>query len=496
MLFVAGAHVDQVRLKGLPDGVSCVWFDDEGALLHDEQSGSTRTTLEEVQARIVATVFCSAAGEAAARKFSTAFADRIGTDAPPLIDLTDTATDRLQAELASRLIGPLARLGEVQARRNASLHRSIVQLRQQHAAVQASFSQLERYVADRGLNHRSLALDLGANAHQEPIMLEPGAKLVQRLPRASTGLSDIAVFVDKSADLQAGTLRISLTTAEDEQVHGEWQVTSPQLSHGWARLAFDVSLEEDPRTPLLSITWEDATTPLALGWSIRHPDPRFQAAIDGEATGLTLALRAWTYVPGCILPSLANSNRLIGASDASYSIVSPELLATAENLTPECEYFKLLDDHDALLIHVLPQGESVGRLRDLVPQGTRHVSATVMTRHNEGPIAEYALAIAPHDMDLPRSSNTSGGIVERAFTRLTGRRRQAPTISDLEKVTKSEWVRAAPSEEHQLNLFLEEPLPAGHDLYLFTRLAEPNTSADYGWTTFSNIRFSAGGVGE
>lgn len=287
--------------------------------------------------------------------------------------------------------------------------------------------------------------------------------LEQRLPRESTGLCDVAISIVVPEGLEGGVLNVTLWTAEDEREHAQWQLPANELRSGWLRLSLLASLEDDARTPFLRLAW-DGEVGLELDWSVKHPDPRFQAIIDGKETGATLALRSWSFVAGVEAP-LPEDGVLPGRIVRRKRVVSNETLAAAQNLTPECETFGLLEEHRALLVHITPSGHSVARLPAAVKAGVRHVSAEIQTRSEKAPNIEYAIAIAPAS------------------------RRPDPSdpVPHFRRDDVTSWVELRALEPGALHLYLPDPVEETSDLYLMVRPAAGVADVSWGWSTFSAI---------
>ena len=115
----------------------------------------------------------------------------------------------------------------------------------------------------------------------------------------------------------------------------------------------------------------------------------------------------------------------------------------------------------------MAQGISVMRIAAAVPAGTIQVDARILTRSEQAPVIEYALAIVP-----------SG--------------RASPPIGELtaDAASLTPWVALQPRENGELHLPLAGALPQDHDLFLMTRLAVQPGDPSWGWATFDRIRVS------
>lgn len=407
----------------------------------------------------LASVVCSKKAKAEIAAFEQYFVESFGQDAPVSADLTSCPEAQRSAQLSAVLLRALREANLGHARRNVSLQRSIAELRKQHTQMQSAFSALERYVYDAGVMHRSLTLELMPAADELPLALPPGGALVQRLPCSSSGLSDLAISIDESCLPAEGDLVVSLATLEDEQVHAQWTVSGTEIETGWLRFSLPVSLEADERTPVLRVEWQGQLD-LALGAAMHHPDPRFQATIDGASQNMVLAIRAWSYVAGCEAPA-SEDGHLPNHNPVRRRLISAERLSKAENLTPACTVFQFLDDSKALLVHAVPDGPSVARIGASVGVGVSHISASIMTRNEQAPDLDYAIAVAPAQTtrDVPQ----------------------------FEPLKRSPWLRLSAMHIGEVHLYLPEPIEATHDLYLMVRPSEGVTDVSWSWSTFFAI---------
>ena len=147
--------------------------------------------------------------------------------------------------------------------------------------------------------------------------------------------------------------------------------------------------------------------------------------------------------------------------------VPGDVLAGSVNLRPANQPFLYLADSRALLLHVSPEGPSVGVLAAGVPARTTRLSAKIMTRAAGGPPVEYAFALAPAGATPPPPG---------------------ADLPDFAPGHLTEWQRLPPMTEGELHLALPAPLEQAHDLYMITRLPEGIEDASWGWATFAGFR--------
>lgn len=398
-------------------------------------------------------------GEAAASlpQLDAAFADEESGGALAGLDLNLASRDA-DAGTSERLRALLAEL----ARRNVALMREAAQLRVFHEKVQDSFARLERFVAEHALAGRTERLALTPDDALEPLRLSPGGTLAQRLPRASAGLSDLAVDVEAAPD-PVGTLTATLSTAEDGQEVARWSIAGGDLAPGWLRLSLPAALDPDPMTPVLALAWEGAG-PLVVRAAVAHPDPRFQAHLDGTPAGRVAALRLWSYVEGCAVPAPADAWLPCGEA-ASRRILSRDVLARARCLNAANEHFGLVEETGAINLHIVPAAVAIARLDEVVAPGTRGIEARIRSPMRHAPVIEFAIGLAPV-AERPDGPDRLPLFPTRAAT---------------------PWRALAPEEAGRLDLWLARPPEEAHDLYLLTRRAGGGADIDWGWALFERI---------
>lgn len=478
--------VFQTHISSIPHAVVC---GTEARAL--SSTGGRSVALQEVALATLALVTCSPAGQAEGSAFVRQLEEVRGA-APEIrvIDLSDVAESEVAARLKADLLTVLIEAAAIGAARAVSLMRDTVQLRGLHQSTQAAFSKLERYVLQSGLAQRVQGAELALAVSDRGVSLTQDTRIEQRLPGSSVGLSDVAIAIARVPGESDGVLTVRLRTHEDDAAVAWWRFPAEDLQRGWLRLSLPVSLDDDARTARLSLEWTGAA-PLEIGRSGRHPDPRFQAQGAGDASEHAIALRLWTYVPGCQAP-IVSEGRYPGESRGPMSTapaaaklpeplrtgsdmasagqnsweLSSDILGRAENLNPGNRDFKYLVELAALQVHALPNGVAAGLLRDTIPAGVRGLRVKVATLAPEGPPIDYAIAVGP----APKRS-------------ILGKR----PIPHPDAFS-SDWHRFEATEKGEVALFLEEPLDETVSLYLMTRLSRDDGNAGWAWSTFLTIQ--------
>ncbi|MTH80298.1 hypothetical protein GL286_21650 [Paracoccus aestuariivivens] len=393
--------------------------------------------------------------------------NRLGADAPARIPLEAVGKDDNRTEVLEWLTVRRIETQQLTAKCSTRFMRELGLLRQQHEETQASFQKLEQFMYQHGPQQRELETTLSPIAGQLPISMRNGSRLVQRLPGTSVGLSDIALHVGNEAAPTHGVLSISLFSSTDNETIAIWEIPAARLTNGWVRVALDYALGTDNVSLFDSIEYhgKDIVRPSS---SVQHPEQRFHPECDGSTIETLPALQIWRWIAGAraLIPAHAVLCRAVMQIGGKSRLrrVAPETLATTIDLGTLKNMLPLFQSDDALLVHGVPDHTACGILPAVALPGARQIFASAQTRHAEGPVVEYQLAIMPQDQrpHLPGS------------------------LPEFSSHLSSGWVRLSPQEKSQLHILPAEPLECPHDLYLMTRL--PAGSANnFGWSTFSNI---------
>lgn len=427
--------------------------------LSDSDGG--RVPIEEALIRAIARLGLGADGRAVLEGLGDAWAQSLGAEPPPFVAVGDAGPDR--AGLGDWLIARLVASRQDEALRSVALRRELYLLRRQHEVTQASFRALEQFVLGHDLQHRRPDLSLSPVVGQLPITLQPGTELSLRLPGGSPGLSDIALHLPEQPGAADGLLQASLSSPDSGETLAIWQVPAERMRPGWLRLALDRALGPDPVTLVLTLVLQGPGA-MRLSGSIRHPEERFQPVLDGERLPMLPALQTWRWVAGAAAPLPAEAIQQVGGGGRLWR-VDRDLLATARDWHNPQHHLPLIEEGSAVMVHVLTDRTACGVLSGVALPGTRHVTATAMTRHADGPETDYQIALVPR---------ARGAI-------------PAGALPAVDPALASGWVRLSPMQEGQLHVLPAEPLGAPHDLLLMTRLPEGATSNAFGWTTFANI---------
>lgn len=124
-----------------------------------------------------------------------------------------------------------------------------------------------------------------------------------------------------------------------------------------------------------------------------------------------------------------------------------------------------MSEEARLQVHVVNAELAAGVLKSLCTAGLTEAVCRVKTCHEHGPQVEYGMAV------LPRSMRSTASV----------------TRFDFEIGHFSGWLRIDPMVEGQLRLKIPKGLEEDGDLYLITRLPQNASTADFGWSTFSDV---------
>lgn len=389
-----------------------------------------------------------------------------GEPAPPVLEVAKKEKARLETILRW-ICGRLAEDQGRTAHRIVTQARELAVLRQQHEATQSAFRNLETYAYEHNLTQRQLQMTLAPAVESPHLVLAPGSFLDQRLPGKSVGLSDLSLRIADGAKPRSGTLECWLESPDLGQELARWLVPAERLVPGWLRLSLEVALDADPVSLVLHAQWSGSSD-VRLETAMRHPDPRFCPVVDGAEGGFVPAMQLWHFLPGARAPlsaaGILPTNRGAASPGGNLQRIEKQELARATNLDTLNTDVPLFEGDSVLLVHVLPDRLSCAMLA-VAQEGARQVSATICTRHRDGPPVEYALAVLPLHL-RPKSPREEPEFPENLH---------------------SGWVRTRPMRQSGITLILPEPLDCLSDIYLMTRLPKGQASDAYGWSTFSDL---------
>ncbi|OQP87247.1 hypothetical protein BTR14_07485 [Rhizobium rhizosphaerae] len=374
----------------------------------------------------------------------------------PVVNLM-TTPDGVTPFLLTRIGDCVRRL----SRGNADLLRSTALLRADYEAMAAAFAALETVVQDQALVGRQAGLPIGPSRLSHPSENVSVETFEQLLPDRSAGLCDVAIYLRNLPEGE-GELHIQLRALESQTVVARWTVARRALSLGWLRLSLDRALPVEPSSLLLSGRWTGGEG-LRLGIGVSHPVERWQALVNGQRIGSTLALNRWTASPGLRLAHASEAVRpLESGLERSVLALQPGLTIIDSIGNPSMVF--LLEAQKSIQVHPVGLSPTKACLPLACPAGVVRISARVETMHPEAGRIIYAIGLASPDL--------RGSIAQ-------------PSL-DLDH--QSDWMVLPTRTPTMITLFLAAPLAEPADLYLMTRLPE-GESARFGWAHFSNITF-------
>lgn len=461
-LLVASEDFPEASALSLP--VSLIVASGSRSDIAFSDGGGLPLPMDQVMLRTIGQLPLSSSGKKRLSQLAELWRDRLDIDPPAEItlgmgDILDSRTKVLEW-----LVARLTEQQQKSAQRSTRFMRELGLLRQQHEAIQASFQNLEQFVYRHGPQHRTLETTLSPVSGQLPITLRGGSRLMQRLPGASTGLSDLAIHVsNETAPAEGGMLNVSLLSPDTNETLAIWEVAVARLEQGWLRFSMDRALGPDTISLMLNVSYQGEGV-VKLSSAVQHPEPRFHPEVDGQPVETLPALQLWRWIAGANAPIPAHAVIQVGGRNRLRR-VERHTLATAIDLESLNSTVPLFQSSEALLVHVVPQRVACGILPGIALPGARQVFATLASRHAEAPAVEYQLALLPQDQ----------------------RPHKPGRLPDFDPKLASGWIRLAPEEEGQAHVLLPEPLDAPYDIYLMTRLPKDQHSNAYGWSTFSNI---------
>lgn len=460
-LLVAAADMAELRGLGLP--VALVEVSGSPGETRFRSAAGVELDPARVMVESIGSLALTARGRAELEDMAALWQERTGSPAPPVIPCAGADPSARRQAVLEWLVARLANERQAAAVRSARQMRELGILRRQHEETQAGFRNLEAFLYRNVSQKRVRDITLSPAAGQLPLVLQDGMRMVQRLPGESAGFSDIAIHVANETTPQDGVLHVSLSCLETGDTLAIWEIAGPQLRQGWLRLSLERALGSDAVTLMLSVSYQGGGT-VRLSSSVRHPEPRFSAQINGQAMLNVPALQIWRWIAGASAPLAATSILPVGGKNRLRRVLG-ETLTTARDMNNPSSSMSLHRDTGALLVHVLEDRLAGAILSGVALPGARHVRADIRTYHPDAPRIEYRLALVAHS---PHP-------------------RHAGEIPAFEPQLTSDWVCLAPEEDGQVHLILAEPLEQPCDVYMLTRLPDGVQSNSYGWSTFANL---------
>lgn len=460
-LLVPSADISEARSLALPVTIIEVSGSQDGITFRTNAVAD----LGLAQVRLVA-IGClplSSRGREEMDRMGTVWEDQTGSPAPPFLTVRRGDLQALRLAILEWLVLQMSTERRSAATRSTRLMRELGLLRRQHEETQAGFRDLEMFLYRNVSQKRMLDISLLPIAGQLSLTLRGEAQLVQRLPGASAGLSDISIHVANETPPADGILHASLSSLEGGDTLAIWEVPANTLCHGWLRLSLERALGPDAVTLVLSVSYQGSGT-VKLSNSVQHPEQRFWAQVGDHSTPNVPALQIWRWIAGASAPLAATAILPVGGKNRLRRVLG-DTLTTARDMNDFDKMMELQPNTSALLVHVLEDRLAGAVLSGVALPGARHVYADVRTYHADAPPVEYQIALAPHSAHRPHDGE----------------------VPPFRPQFVSDWVRLAPQEDGQAHLILPEPLDQPCDVYMLTRLPKGVTSNHFGWSTFANV---------
>lgn len=460
-LLVTSADIDDARRLALPVSLVEVSLS-ENAVTFRTDAG-TELSLSQVMLIEIGSLALSRQGADSLARMDAFWKHQSGGPAPQALAVYEEELSKHRVLVLEWLVKQISTVRQAAAIRSTDQMRELGLLRRQHEETQAGFRDLEMFLYRNVSQKRILDTTLSPISGQLPLNLGRGDQLVQRLPGASIGLSDISIHIFNETSPVDGVLHASLSSLEEGETLAIWEVPANKLRHGWLRLSLERALGPDPVTLMLSVSYQGSGT-VKLSNSIQHPEQRFWAQVNDRSMPNVPALQTWRWIAGASAPVAATAVLPVGGQNRLRRVLG-EALTTARDLNDTNQMMQLQQNTSALLVHVLEDRLAGAILSGVALPGARHIYADVRTYHGDAPPVEYQIAVAPHSLYRPLEGEVPSFKAQYA----------------------SDWVRLAPQEDGQVHLFLPEPLDQHYDVYMLTRLPNGLRNNHFGWSTFANL---------
>lgn len=460
-LLVASADMSEARSLALP--VTIIEVSGSQGEITFRTNTVADLGLAEVRLAAIGCLPLSSRGRKELDRMGIFWEEQTGSPAPQILTVQGDNLQARRIEILEWLVLQMSTERRSAATRSTRLMRELGLMRRQHEETQAGFRDLEMFLYRNVSQKRMLDITLSPIVGQLPLALRGGAQLVQRMPGASTGLSDISIHLANETPPADGILYASLSSLEGGDTLAIWEVPANTLRYGWLRLSLERALGPDAVTLVLSVSYQGSGT-VKLSNSVQHPEQRFWAQMGDHSTPNVPALQIWRWIAGASAPLAATAILPVGGKNRLRRVLG-ENLTTARDMNDSSQMLQLQQNTSALLVHVLEDRLAGAILSGVALPGARHIYADVQTYHADAPPVEYQIALAPHSAHRPHDG-------------------EAPVFRPQ---FASDWVRLAPQEDGQVHLILPEPLDQPCDVYMLTRLPKGVVSNCFGWSTFANL---------
>ncbi|MFG1411945.1 DUF6212 domain-containing protein [Xanthobacter sp. VTT E-85241] len=348
------------------------------------------------------------------------------------------------------------------------------------------FSALETYIQQAGVKlvrqRMFVAPDRLTNGSAMVVDVAASA-IRQLLPVSSKGVCAIDLLVRFSGGETGGSLKAALYLGDSAEAHATWVIPIPDVvgqKEDWITLSLPQALDGMSRSAILHLEVQGgSSSAVSLGASRIIANERYcpYGAGSGHVVGnRPIAMRIWQAPPGFITPRLPNvvlAEALPTAVETSCrvpptSLQRVEMLLTAAEL-PNFAEVVFHSGEEQITVHPPQKGICIGVLKDLVPAAAMSVSAKGFVASERAQPVEFALVVAEADQ--------AAGVPWSEVPQLTN------------VVDWSGWRAVAPTQPHQLSVFLTPEERSGHPprtLFLLTRM-EQNRSNAFAWARFYDV---------
>jgi len=464
----------------LTEAVRAVWFDgadDESAFFSDDHGERFRTT--ELPLMPLAVLVEPAASSNKDLLFRW-LQQHGAVQLPPVVGWGKGS----EIDAVSSLVGLVAEGVRAGTRRLVLSNKELRALRSLNDDLQNRFAAIESFLNRHGLQ----PLDLVFSNEPMENPLNPNVLanaspdgISQILPVPSSGVSGVAVHVEKLASRPDLKLRAQLVTLEDLRIVDTWQISTGDLTTGWNIFGLSRSSAGLRRTLEFRIQVEEADDDVPLlSVGGLQPIEMFQVRDAGTAVPVlknSLALQVWGGIPGVSMPSHANyipaQSRQVGHDEGFRDvpivpgILEHATLANSDEVAFDFEAIMPLPSERAVGCHPPSEGMTIGQLPAACPPQLVRMSAKAFIDNNRAADIDFAIAVAK-DLDAAKS-----------LLREERQQRGGEAFSGWQTVTYG-------GEAH-LSAFAGEQTGVWQNVYFATRMTEPQGN-DFAWAKFANFR--------
>lgn len=299
-----------------------------------------------------------------------------------------------------------------------------------------------------------------------------GAK--QLLPVKPAGLGEIELHFSDVAETDARLLSVYIKLRHTN-IKFDLIPRRKDLVLGWNKFYLETAIQTDFAWAELGLHWtgDEEESPL-LTLSHHNPLPEAVLRATKDITlDAPVAFKAWRFLPGSKVQSTGLLSSSITEKNQSAALnMTPAVLDWSQlsglsligerpNVGPE-EIVTFSEENGWVIVHPVENYVSMARLQSNHQGRISRLNATVTLAHEQSKPVEFAIGIAPSDVD----------------------------DKDALKGYLGDWVRLAPFEWAEISKQVREDVQDDASIIVATRMAEIGDISAWAWAAFTRVELA------